>query len=72
VREIRADRSAHERRLEQLLPILVEEFRATKPAEEIRTCADAILGEFDVPVRTFVLTLAERRARDCVCYALTG
>jgi arsenate reductase len=65
--EIRTDRSAHERRLEQLLPTLVEEFEATKPAEEIRACADAILGEFaDAPVRTFVLTLAERRARDCL------
>jgi arsenate reductase len=75
--EIRSDRSAHERRLEQLLPSLVAEFGETKPAEEIRACADAILGEFDdVPVRTFVLTLAERRARDCLrsenCYALTG
>jgi protein-tyrosine-phosphatase len=74
---IRADRSAHERRLEQLLPRLVEEFADTKPAEEIRACADAILSEFDdAPVRTFVLTLAERRARDClrqpVCTALAG
>jgi arsenate reductase (thioredoxin) len=74
---IRADRSAHARRLEQLLPRLVEEFADAKPAEEIRACADAILSEFDdVPVRTFVLTLAERRARDClrqpVCTALAG
>ena len=65
--EIRADRSAHERRLEQLLPRLVAEFADTKPAEEIRACADAILSEFDdVPVRSFVLTLAERRVRDCL------
>lgn len=74
---IRADRSAHARRLEQLLPRLVEEFADAKPGEEIRACADAILSEFDdVPVRTFVLTLAERRARDClgqpVCTALAG
>ena len=74
--EIRADRTAHERRLEQLLPRLVEEFGETKPAEEIRACADAILCEFDdAPVRTFVLTVAERRARDClrepVCAALS-
>jgi protein-tyrosine-phosphatase len=75
--EIRADRSAHERRLEQLLPRLVEEFAGTKPAEEIRACTDVILSEFDdSPVRSFVLTLAERRARDClreaVCSALAG
>jgi arsenate reductase len=75
--EIRADRSAHERRLEQLLPRLVQEFAATKPAEEIRACSDAILSEFDdSPVRSFVMTLAERRARDClrepVCSALAG
>jgi hypothetical protein len=75
--EIRADRSAHERRLEQLLPRLVQEFAETRPAEEIRACTDAILSEFDdSPVRSFVLTLAERRARDClrepVCSALAG
>lgn len=65
--EIRADRGVHERRLEQLLPRLVDEFADAKPAEEIRACADAILSEFDdAPVRSFVLTLAERRARDCL------
>jgi arsenate reductase len=64
---IRADCSAHARRLEQLLPRLVDEFADARPAEEIRACADAILSEFDdVPVRTFVLTLAERRVRDCL------
>lgn len=51
--EIRADRSGRERRL--------------APAEEIRACADAILSEFDdAPVRSFVLTIAERRVRDCL------
>ena len=65
--EIRADRSGHERRLAQLLPALVEEFGEAKPAEEIRACADAILSEFDdAPVRSFVLTIAERRIRDCL------
>jgi len=75
--EIRADRSAHERRLEQLLPRLVQEFADANRAEEIRACADAILTEFDdSPVRSFVLTLAERRAREClrepICSALAG
>ena len=66
--EIRADRSTHERRLEQLLPRLVAEFADAKPAEEILEPAlDAILSEFDdSPVRSFVLTLAERRVRDCL------
>lgn len=75
--EIRADRGAHERRLERLLPRLVQEFADTKPAEEIRPCADAILSEFDdSPVRSLVLTLAERRVRDCLreraCSALAA
>jgi arsenate reductase len=74
--EIRADRSGHQRRLTQLLPSLVDEFGETKPAEEIRACADAILSEFDdVPVRSFVLTIADRRIRDCLrepkCAVLT-
>ena len=65
--DIRADRSGHQRRLAQLLPSLVAEFGDARPAEEIRACADAILSEFDeVPVRSFVLTLADRRIRDCL------
>jgi hypothetical protein len=65
--EIRADRNGYERRLTQLLPSLVEEFGGSKPAEQIRACVDAILSEFDdVPVRSFVLTLAERRAHECL------
>ena len=75
--DVRADRTAHELRLERLIPSLVEEFGNQKPAEEIRACADAILSEFDdAPVRTFVLTLAERRARECLldgsCASLVG
>ena len=47
--------------------MLVGEFADSKPAEQIRACADAILSEFDdVPVKSFVLTLAERRARECL------
>jgi hypothetical protein len=74
--EIRADRSGHERRLAQLLPNLAAEFGETKTGEEIRACADAILNDYDgVPVRSFVLTLAERRIRECLrepeCAALS-
>lgn len=73
--EIRADRSAHRRRLAQLLPTLVSEFEETRSPDEIRACADAILDRYDdAPVRSFVLTLANRAARECLraesCYAL--
>jgi arsenate reductase (thioredoxin) len=65
--EVRADRTAHELRLERLLPPLVEEFEGEKTPEEIRGCADAVLNEFDeAPVRSFVLTLAHRRTRECL------
>jgi hypothetical protein len=65
--EIRADRSGQRRRLAQLLPALVPEFGDCKSAEEIRACVDAMLSEFDdVPVRSFVLTRAERHIRDCL------
>jgi hypothetical protein len=65
--EVRSDQSGHTRRLAQLLPGLVAEFGETKTGNEIRACADTILGEYeDAPVRSFVLTLAERRIRDCL------
>lgn len=65
--DVRSDPTAHQLRLEKLIPSLVDEFAAERPAEEIRACADAILGELvDVPVRRFVLTLAHRRARECL------
>jgi arsenate reductase (thioredoxin) len=65
--EIRTDRTGHDRRLAQLLPSLADEFAETKTGDEIRACADAILSDYDdAPVRSFVLTLAERRIRDCL------
>ncbi len=75
--EIRADRSAHQFRLGRLLPMLDEEFADAKSAEEIRACADAALEAFDdARVRSHVLTLAYRSARDCLrretCDLLTG
>jgi arsenate reductase (thioredoxin) len=67
VDEIRADRSAHARRLAQLLPPLAREFEDIRRPEEIRACADAILGQYDnVAVRSFVMTLAHRAARECL------
>ena len=64
---IRTDRTSHQLRLERLLPKLVEEFAETKPAEEIRACADAVLQRFEgVRVRSHILTLAHRQTRDCL------
>ena len=63
---IRADRTAHQLRLARLLPGLIERFPDT-PDEEIRACADAVLAEYiEAPVRSFVMTIAERKARDCL------
>lgn len=64
---IRADHTAHQLRLARLLPNLIEEFEGIRSPEVIRGCADAILAEFDeAPVRSFVLTLADRRTRECL------
>lgn len=64
---IRADRTSHELRLRRLLPDLVEEFEGARSEGEIRACADAILADYDdAPVRSFVLTLAHRRTRECL------
>lgn len=74
---IRADRTAHQLRLERLLPQLAGEFAGLRSDAEIRACADAILGEFaDVPIRSHVLTLAHRKTRECLqaegCDALSA
>ena len=64
---IRADRTSHELRLQRLLPDLVSEFAGIRSDAEIRTCADTILADYqDVPVRSFVMTLAHRRTRECL------
>jgi protein-tyrosine-phosphatase len=63
---IRADRTAHQLRLQRLLPGLIERFPEL-PEAEIRGCADAVLSEFnDAPVRSFVATLAARQTRECL------
>jgi arsenate reductase (thioredoxin) len=67
IEEIRSDHTAHQARLTRLLPPLIEEFDGSREPEEIRACADAILADYDeVPVRSFVMTLAEKRARECL------
>jgi arsenate reductase (thioredoxin) len=64
---IRNDPLGHTVRLRRLLPPLVEEFGARLPDEEIRACADAVLASYDgARVRSFVMTLAYRKARECL------
>lgn len=64
---IRRDRTAHEMRLGMLLPRLVEEFEGSRTPEQIRSCADAILADYDdAPIRSFMLVLADKRARECL------
>jgi arsenate reductase len=72
---IRNDHTAHQLRLEKLLPQLIEEFEGHRSAGEIRACADAVLAQYDdARVRTHILTLAHRKTREClradVCDAL--
>jgi arsenate reductase len=74
---IRADRTSHQLRLQRLLPDLVREFGGVRSDAEIRACADVILSDYDeMPVRSFVMTLAHRRTRACLaadrCDALAG
>jgi arsenate reductase (thioredoxin) len=63
--DIRKDRRQHQMRLAQLVPGLVDEFGDTLDDEEIRRIADEILDSYEeVPIRSFVMTLAHRRARE--------
>jgi arsenate reductase len=62
---IREDRRQHMMRMARLVPGLVEEFGARLTDEEIRQIADDILDTYEeVPIRSFVMTLANRRARE--------
>jgi len=64
---IRADRTAHQLRLEQLLEPLGGEFAGRRSEAEIRACADAILSRYDdAPVRSHLLTIAHRQTRECL------
>jgi arsenate reductase (thioredoxin) len=61
---IREDRRQHMMRMSRLVPGLVEEFGGRLTDEEIRAIADDILDTYDdVPIRSFVMTLANRKAR---------
>ena len=62
---IRGDRTHHEQWLRQLLPQLTREFEGAHDPRAIRATADDILWRYeDVPVRSFVVTLAHREARE--------
>ncbi len=65
--DIRSDSTAHQLRLMRLLPDLAREFEGQRSDQEIRACADAILGEYqEAPVRSFVMTIAHKRTRQCL------
>jgi arsenate reductase (thioredoxin) len=62
---IREDRRQHQMRMARLVPGLIAEFGERLADEEIRRIADEILGRYkEVPIRSFVMTLANRRARE--------
>jgi arsenate reductase (thioredoxin) len=64
---IYSDRTAHQLRLARILPELAAEFAGRRTDEEIRACADAILTQYDdVPVRSYITTLAARQTRECL------
>ncbi len=63
--DIRGDRTHHEQWLRQLLPQLTREFDGAYEPREIRMTADDILWRYeDVRVRSFVVALAHREARE--------
>ena len=62
---IREDRRQHGMLMARLVPGLVEEIGGRLTDEEIRAIADDILDTYDeAPIRSFVMTLANRRARE--------
>ncbi len=64
---IRDDGTSHRWRLAKLLPQLIDEFGENREPEVIRGCADRILDDYDdVPVRSHILTLAHKQARECL------
>lgn len=64
IEQIREDRRQHVMRMARLVPGRVEEFGDRLTDEEIRGITDEILETYDeAPVRSFVMTLANRRAR---------
>ena len=74
---IRSDHTAHQLRLERMLPPLAEEFEGMRSPGEIRACAEPCCSRYDDSrVRGHVLSLAHRQTRDCLraehCEALAA
>ena len=61
----------HQLRLQRLLPGLIERFPEL-PEQEVRGCGRGPVGVIDAPVRSFVATIAERKARECLPRADAG
>jgi hypothetical protein len=75
--EIRTDDRGHRDRLAMVLPRMLAEFGDDHDPREVRDCADVVLASFDdVPIRSYAVTLAERRIRECLradtCFELEG
>jgi arsenate reductase len=65
IEQIREARRQHMMRMGRLVPGLVDEFGGRLTDEEIRQIADEILDTYDdVPIRSFVMVLANRKARE--------
>jgi arsenate reductase len=65
--EIRTDRTAHQLRLERLLPAVRKDLGDTYSDQQIRTCSDQVLAGYDdAMVRGHVMTLAHREVRECL------
>ena len=74
---IRGDRSAHDDDSGSSFPLWSRSSRPRSSPEEIRACVDAVLAHYDdAPVRSFLLTLANRATRECLradrCYELVS
>ncbi len=67
LQEIRTSRATYDQQLNLLLTMLDQEFGATRPASEIRACAEAVLNSFShARVRSHIVSLAYRQTRDCL------
>lgn len=69
IEDIQSDTTSHQWRLAKLLPGLIDEFGHTRDPQVIRGCADRVLDRYDdVRIRSHILTLANREARECLSH----
>jgi len=67
--DVRAESAGQQARREGVWPTVAVAMREVEaePPEQARSCADAELSEYsDVPVRSFVMAIADRQARECL------